>query len=101
VKENKKDDLQCVLYCCTAPALLQAFSHLASVFSDAPLADQLIQSEQGNAQIQNGQLILARVLELEKENIATLREEVERELESRHIDVLFDIEEDSGEIEII
>lgn len=45
--------------------------------------------------------MLGRVLELEKETLKVLREEVERELEGRRIDVLFDIEEDSGEVELI
>lgn len=93
--------MQSVLYCCAAPAILEAFSHLTSIHSHTPIRQQILQKEEGNSEVEEGRLMLGRVLELEKESLKILREEVERELEGRRIDVLFDIEEDSGEVQLI
>lgn len=37
VKENQREHLQSVLYCCVAPAILEAYSHLTSIYSETPI----------------------------------------------------------------
>ena len=45
VRENKKDYLLCVLFCCNMPKILQCFSHLTSIFSQEPLREQVVGRE--------------------------------------------------------
>lgn len=41
VKENKKDSLLSILYCCHMPKLLQGMATIRSVFTDQPLDQKL------------------------------------------------------------
>jgi hypothetical protein len=90
-----------VIYCFYMPRILASLSHLTSIFSQQPIKDQVTAESSHNASIETGKLLLAHALELETGKLHRIREEIEKELESRKIAVLFDIEEDSGEIEII
>lgn len=101
VKENRKDYLLSILYCCHMPRLLEWLSGIRTLFGDRPVAEQLTESFLGETGAETGRNVLVEVAEVEAERVGSVREAVERELERRQVQVLFEIEESSGEIEVI
>lgn len=98
VKENRKDYLLSIFYCCHMPKLLEYLTHIRSIFNDKPISEQITESYLGDTSIETGQNLLQQIFEVEAEQVTRVRDAVEHELDRRDMQCLFEIEESSGEI---
>lgn len=78
------------------PKLLEWLAGLRTIFGDKPIAEQLTESFLGETGVETGRNVLVEVAEVEAERVGRVREAVERELDRRQLQVLFEIEESSG-----
>lgn len=61
VKENRKDYLLSILYCCHMPKILEHLASIRSIFDEKPIEAQLTESYLGDTSIESGRNVLQAV----------------------------------------
>lgn len=89
------------MYCIYIPKILDLFAQLKSIFSEEPLQEIESFPVIGDTSLEDGENLLEQINEAEKMRKDQLRILVEKHLNNSDKEYIFDIGQDSEEIEII